>query len=114
MPKSKAYRAIGFPSGDLEQITQTLTSVLETIEIEAKTRIRAIAPRADKQDEFTAVFIFVDGTSHKCEGSYQLPISQNGSLSNFKYISIDSRFEGMTILHQPTEPTDPTKGAVIE
>ena len=108
MPKLKAYRAIGFPSSDSEQITQTLTSVLRTIEIEAKTRIRAIAPRADKQDEFTTLFIFVDGNSHQCEGTYQPPISQNGSLSNSEYISIDSHFRGMTILHQPTE------GAVIE
>ncbi len=108
MPKPKAYRAIGFPSGDSEQITQTLTSVLKTIEIEAKIWIRAIAPRADKQNEFTAVFIFVDGDSHQCEGSYKLPISQNGSLSKPKYISIDSHFRDMTILHQPTE------GPVIE
>ena len=108
MPKSKAYRAIGFPSSDPEQIIQTLTSVLKMIKIEIKTRIRAIAPRADKQDEFTAVFIFVDGNSYECEGSYQSPISQNGSLSNSEYISIDSHFRGMTILYQPTE------GAVIE
>ena len=108
MPKPKAYRAIGFPSDDGEQITQILTSVLETIKIEAETRTRAIAPRADKQDEFTAVFIFVDGDSHQCEGSYKLPISHNGSLSKPKYISIDSHFRGMTVLHQPTE------GPVIE
>ena len=108
MPKSKAYRAIGFPSGDRQQIGQTLTRVLKKINIKAKTRIRAIAPSADKQDVFTAVFVFVDGTSRQCEGSHQLQPStviQSGSFSNLEYISIDSNFIGMTILHQPTEET---------
>ena len=103
MPKSKAYRAIGFQSGKIEHITQTLTSILATIRIETKIRIRAIAPSTDEKIEFTAVFVFVDGTFQQCENSYQLPISQNDSLSNLEDITIDSHFRDMTILHQPTE-----------
>ena len=108
MPKPKAYRAIGFPSGDPQQIGQTLARVLKKIKIKAKTQIRTIAPSANKQDGFTIVFVFFDGTSRLCEGSHQLQPStviQNGSFSNLEYISIDSDFIGMTILHQPTEET---------
>ena len=65
-------------------------------------QLRAVAPSIGGKNEHTAVFIFADGEEHsECEGTYKW--SAGDTVAEFVWIDIDSKFKGLTILHQPVE-----------
>lgn len=97
--KPKAYRARGFATPDPLKIQESLAQVLSRINVETDIDIRTVASSVGIENEYTAVFVFVDNISRpECEKSHRLlPTSPQ------IIITIDSHFKGLTILHDSTE-----------
>ena len=75
-------------------------------------KIRTVASSVGIEDEYTAVFVFGDNIPRpECERSYPLLVSPqinttttepNCGDTNPTFITIDSHFKGLTILHDST------------
>ena len=80
--------------------------------MENNIKIRTVASSVGIEDEYTAVFVFGDNIprpecekSHKLLGSPQIntdTTTPNCDDTNSTFITIDSHFKGLTILHDST------------
>ena len=91
--KQKAYRAQGFHTLDGEEVTKILRTILRHDTRRDTIRIRTLAPSADHDGEYTAVFELLDGVDPPvCGPEYPL----QGAV-----ITFDTTFEGFTVLRSP-------------